>query len=97
MRTTMERKQTCIDESTEFLCPTCGLAAFEVVGTQWGCGDGDAAEEFLVMRCLDCLQLFYHQLKTHEPCRMPVEGDDRISLVTDILGPLPHGVSDQVS
>ncbi len=93
----MERKQACIDESTEFLCPTCGTSAFEVVGAQRGCGDGDMAEEFLVMRCLDCLELFYHQLGTQESRRASGENDEGISLVTDILGPLPDGVSNPIS
>ena len=92
----MERKQACIDESTEFLCPACGTSAFELVGTQWGCGDGDTAEEFLVLRCLDCLELFYHQIRTEEFRRTPVAGEDRMNSITDILGPLPGGCSDPI-
>ncbi len=64
----MQNELTGAVQSTEFFCPNCGTAAFEVVGTQWNSNDdsGPGGEEFLVMRCLDCLHLFHYQLKGEE-------------------------------
>lgn len=87
----MERKQACIDESTEFLCPTCGASAFEVIDTRRDCGDGDPTEAFLVMRCLDCLDLFYHQLGTQEPWWAPAENAEEVA---SVAGSLPDRPSD---
>lgn len=64
----MQNELAGIEQSTEFLCPSCGTAAFEVVGTQWNSNsDGErSGEEFLIMRCLDCLHLFHYHLKGGE-------------------------------
>jgi len=68
MGTNMQDELAGTVESTEFFCPNCGTAAFEVVGTQWNSSDdsGTSGEELLMMRCLDCLHLFYYQLKSEE-------------------------------
>jgi hypothetical protein len=64
----MQNELTGAVQSTEFFCPNCGTAAFEVVGTQWSSNDdnGNGDGEWLVMRCLDCLRLFHYQLKGEE-------------------------------
>ena len=85
----MERKQACIDESIEFLCPTCGASAFEVIDTSQDGGAGDPTEAFLAMRCLDCLDLFYHQLSTQEPCWAPAEGAEEVASVAGLLPDRP--------
>jgi len=61
----MENELTNIDQSTDFLCPSCGASAFEVMGTQWDSENGSTGDggELLVMRCLDCLHLFCHRLE----------------------------------
>lgn len=59
----MQMELAGIDRSTEFLCPNCGTSAFEILGTQWS-ADGNTTEgtEFIIMRCLDCLDLFRYEL-----------------------------------
>jgi hypothetical protein len=75
-----------MNESPEFLCPSCGTSAFEVIaGTQWDLSDGNSREGFLVMRCLDCLELFYHQLGPEGPYGMPSEGSERILLAGNVF------------
>jgi DNA-directed RNA polymerase subunit M/transcription elongation factor TFIIS len=64
---TMEEKSVPTNESPDFLCPSCGSAAFEVVEKQKYLREGDEPEEFLVLRCLACLELFHHQLALAEP------------------------------
>jgi hypothetical protein len=61
----MGNELTNIDQSTDFLCPSCGASAFEVMGTQWDSENGATQDggELLVMRCLDCLHLFCHRLE----------------------------------
>ncbi len=61
----MENELTNIDRSTDFLCPSCGASAFEVMGTQWDSEGESTADggELLIMRCLDCLHLFCHRLE----------------------------------
>ncbi|MCL5282303.1 MAG: hypothetical protein M1376_20650 [Planctomycetes bacterium] len=68
----MEQQAVHMNESSDFLCPSCGAAAFEVVDQQWDFHESDA-EEFLVLRCLACLELFYHPLGLPEPeeCLLP--------------------------
>ena len=85
----MEQKPVRMNESPEFLCPSCGTSAFEIVGRQWGLSDEDSGEEFLVMRCLDCLELFYHQIGSEEPHGMPSEGNERIPLASSAVGSSP--------
>jgi predicted RNA-binding Zn-ribbon protein involved in translation (DUF1610 family) len=63
----MEQKPVPANESPDFLCPSCGAAAFEIVEKQRNLGDGDESEELLVLRCLACLELFCHQLAPEEP------------------------------
>ncbi len=50
------------NELLDFLCPSCGAAAFEVVDRQRNSGEGDDAGEFLVLRCFACLEWYYHPL-----------------------------------
>lgn len=85
----MEQRQACIDKSTKFLCPICGRSAFEVVGTQWGHGEEDDTGEYLVMRCLQCIELFCYQLGTEDPCEVSAECSNHMLSGTDILGPIP--------
>ncbi len=63
----MEQIPMPAHESPDFLCPSCGSAAFEVVDQQRNPGEEDNAQEFLVLRCLACLELFSHQLASEEP------------------------------
>ncbi len=63
----MEYKPVPINESSDFLCPSCGAGAFEIVDRQWNLGEGGVDEEFLVLRCLGCLELFHHHLTREEP------------------------------
>jgi uncharacterized Zn finger protein len=65
--TTMEQKSVPMNESPEFLCPSCGAASFEVVAKQKNLDEGGEEEEFLVMKCLVCLEVFYHQLALPKP------------------------------
>lgn len=86
----MEQGQACIiDQSTEFLCPTCGTSAFEVLGTKWGRDENDQPAEFIVMRCLDCLELFHHHLSNPLSSPQSAGAVDGTNLMTDILGPIP--------
>ncbi len=55
-----------IRETTEFTCPNCDVSAFEVLGTHCGQEDDILGKEFLVMRCLGCLQVFIHELTAGE-------------------------------
>lgn len=64
---TVEEKSVPTNESPDFLCPSCGAASFEVVEKQKHLREGGEAEEFLVLRCLACLELFHHQLALPEP------------------------------
>ncbi len=63
----MEYKPVRANESPDFLCPSCGAGAFEIVDRQWNLGEGGVDEEFLVLRCLGCLELFHHHLTPEEP------------------------------
>jgi hypothetical protein len=76
----MQNELTGTVQATEFLCPNCGTAAFEVVGTQWNSSDdnGTGNEEFLIMRCLDCLHLFHYQLKGEESGFILSESQDTL-------------------
>jgi hypothetical protein len=62
----MEPKPVPVSESPDFLCPSCGAAAFEIVEKQQNLGDDDESEELLVLRCLACLELFCHRLAVPE-------------------------------
>jgi len=64
----MQNELASLNESSDFACPNCGTSAFEVEGSRWNYKNGDEtdAEEFLVMRCLHCLQLFRHTLHDKE-------------------------------
>jgi len=88
----MEEKAVPTNESPEFLCPSCHSAAFEVVATQRNLSDGGGGEEFLVMQCLACLELFYHKLGSEGPYGMPSEGDERILLASDVSGSSPSSI-----
>ena len=63
----MEEKPVPINASSEFLCPACGAAAFEVIAKQKNVSEDGEEEEFLVMKCLVCLEVFYHQLALAKP------------------------------
>ncbi len=71
----MQNELTSIEQSTEFLCPSCGASAFEVMGTQWSSENEDdtGGEELLIMRCLDCLHLFSYRLEGEEAGVVPPE------------------------
>ena len=58
----MEEKSVHTNESPEFLCPSCGTSAFEVIAKQKHLSEDGEEEEFLVMKCLVCREVFYHQL-----------------------------------
>ena len=58
----MEEKPVPINESSEFLCPSCGTSAFEVIARHKNVSEDGEEEEFLVTKCLICLEVFYHQL-----------------------------------
>ncbi len=63
----MEQQPVPTNESPDFLCPSCGSAAFEIVDQQRNQGEAGEAGEFLVLRCLACLEVFTHQLAPEEP------------------------------
>ncbi len=65
----MEYQPVPTKESSDFLCPSCGAGAFEIVDRQWNLHEGGVEEEFLVLRCLGCLELFHHHLtpESEEP------------------------------
>ena len=100
----MEKKAVQMNESPEFLCPSCGTSAFEVIaGTQWDVGENNGREGFLVIRCLDCLELFYHQLGPEGRYGMPSEASERMLLVGNVFGsgrsvqpPVPSGLPDSI-
>ena len=62
----MEEKSVFLNESPEFLCPSCGTSAFEVTAKQKNIGQDGKEEEFLVMKCLVCLDVFYHHFALSE-------------------------------
>ena len=100
----MEKKAVQMNESPEFLCPSCGTSAFEVIaGTQWDVGENNGREGFLVIRCLDCLELFYHQLGPEGRYGMPSESSERILLAGNVFStdtgkrsPVPSELSNPV-
>lgn len=51
----MERSRSDSNQSVDFMCPSCGASAFEVVG-----GQADD-ETLLVMQCLKCMHEFWHR------------------------------------
>jgi uncharacterized Zn finger protein len=63
----MEEKAVHTNDSPEFLCPSCGTSAFEVIAKQKNVNEDGGEEEFLVMKCLVCLEVFYHRLALPEP------------------------------
>ncbi len=63
----MEQIPVLMNESPEFLCPSCGAAAFEVIAKQKDIGKNGEAEEFLVLKCLVCLEECRHHLTAPEP------------------------------
>ncbi len=69
----MQMELAGIGQSTEFLCPSCGTSAFEILGTQWNLDDETTdGAEFLVMRCLDCLDPFCHQITRERSHPLPL-------------------------
>ncbi len=58
----MEYQPVPTKESSDFLCPSCGAGAFEIADRPWTLREGGVEEEFLVLRCLGCLELFHHHL-----------------------------------
>ena len=63
----MEQIPVPMNESPEFLCPSCGAAAFEVIAKQKDISESGEAEEFLVLKCLVCLEERHHYLTASEP------------------------------
>ncbi len=63
----MEQIPVPMNESPEFLCPSCGATAFEVIAKQKDISENGEAEEFLVLKCLICLEEYHHHLTTPEP------------------------------
>ncbi len=62
----MEQIPVPRNESPEFLCPSCGASAFEVIAKQKDISRSGEAEEFLVLKCLICLEEYRHHLATPE-------------------------------
>jgi hypothetical protein len=69
----MELKSGCMHEAPEFLCPFCGASAFEIVDKQRNPSLDGEREEFLVLRCLACLEVFHHQLGRVDPAQLPAQ------------------------
>jgi predicted RNA-binding Zn-ribbon protein involved in translation (DUF1610 family) len=79
----MERSGSDSNQSVDFLCPSCGASAFEVVG-----GQADD-ETLLVMQCLKCMHEFWHRC---ESGRVRVGGSDVDSMTTEFVN---TGVSEE--
>jgi hypothetical protein len=63
----MEERQPISHETREFVCPNCESPAFETIRTERAQDVRGVEKEYLVMRCLNCMQFFTHELtaETH--------------------------------
>jgi hypothetical protein len=54
-------------EHNEFTCPNCDFPAFETIRRERAQDPRGVEKEYLVMRCLNCMQFFAHELtsETH--------------------------------
>ena len=69
----MKRRSPPIKHDTrKFYCPSCGVSAFEVVGTHVDVSRKNRREESLVLKCFDCQGIFHHRLKTEVLPETPV-------------------------
>ena len=62
VRSTMLSTLSSPKSSTDFVCPHCGVSAFEVIPEPIE-GRGSASGPALFMRCFGCDQLFQHGLE----------------------------------
>ncbi len=58
---------TSVNYSSDFLCPHCDAGSFEVIGVERRLDDQQQTECALVMRCLICLDRFWHLAETQSP------------------------------
>jgi uncharacterized metal-binding protein YceD (DUF177 family) len=69
----MELRSAPIEnDASSFQCPSCGLSAFEVVGTHVDLSLDGRREASLDLKCLSCLKPFHHRLQAQELPAMPV-------------------------
>ena len=63
----MEERYPSSHETTEFVCPNCESPAFETIRRERAQDPRGVEKEYLVMRCLNCMQFFAHELtsETH--------------------------------
>jgi predicted RNA-binding Zn-ribbon protein involved in translation (DUF1610 family) len=64
----MQSELKSLNESSDFTCPNCGKSVFEVNGSSRDFNNRGETDnkEFLLMKCLHCLQPFRHMLHDKE-------------------------------
>jgi hypothetical protein len=55
---------TALNHSADFTCPHCEAGAFEVLAMDRHLTDEQHTDCALVMRCLQCLDFFWHWVET---------------------------------
>ncbi len=64
MREWQQHELTALNHSADFTCPHCEAGAFEVLAMDRHLTDDRQTDCALVMRCLRCLDLFWHWVET---------------------------------
>jgi hypothetical protein len=82
----MRGKSARINESDDFRCPSCGASAFEVLGTHVELGGGWRRKKSLTLKCLGCLDLFYHRLRPEALLASSGQDDVRVPVASRALG-----------
>ncbi|GEM_PF-5758571 len=64
MREWQQHELTALNHSGDFTCPHCEAGGFEVLAMDRHLTDDQQTDCALVMRCLRCLDLFWHWVET---------------------------------